>query len=86
MIGGTICALGMGAAMPAFALLWGQMTDTFNDPNLIVDTARGIMFSFFYIGIGAFVAGWGMFACWMITGERQGIACRQQYLKSLLRQ
>ena len=27
-----------------------------------------------------------MFACWMITGERQGVACRKDYLKSLLRQ
>lgn len=27
-----------------------------------------------------------MFACWMIAGERQGIACRKAYLRSLLRQ
>ena len=27
-----------------------------------------------------------MFAGWMITGERQGIACRKAYLKSLLKQ
>ena len=44
------------------------------------------MFQFLYIGAAAFVAGWGMFACWMITGERQGIACRKKYLASLLKQ
>ena len=27
-----------------------------------------------------------MFACWMIAGERQGIACRKAYLRSLLGQ
>jgi ATP-binding cassette subfamily B (MDR/TAP) protein 1 len=44
------------------------------------------MYNFIEIGIGAFFAGWGMFAFWSITGERQGIACRKKYLKSLLRQ
>ncbi len=44
------------------------------------------MFIFFAIGAGALVAGWLMFACWMIAGERQAIACRRAYLQSLLRQ
>ena len=44
------------------------------------------MFVFLYIGAGAFFAGWLMFACWMIAGERQTIACRKAYLKSLLQQ
>ena len=44
------------------------------------------MFIFIYIGLGAFAAGFGMSACWMIAGERQSIACRKEYLRSLLRQ
>ena len=44
------------------------------------------MFNFLEIGIAAVMAGWGMFACWMTTGERQGIACSKQYLRSLLKQ
>jgi ATP-binding cassette subfamily B (MDR/TAP) protein 1 len=44
------------------------------------------MIQFILIGLGAWAAGWGMFACWMIAGERQGIALRKEYLKSLLRQ
>lgn len=44
------------------------------------------MFIFFGIGGGVLVAGWLMFACWMIAGERQAIACRRAYLQSLLRQ
>ncbi len=83
---GTICAGAMGAALPAFALLWGNLTDSYGDSNSMVDGARQVMYNFFEIGAGALVAGWGMFACWMITGERQGIQCRKQYLKSLLKQ
>ena len=30
---GTICALAMGVALPAFAILWGNMTDKFGSIN-----------------------------------------------------
>jgi len=30
MVVGTIASLAMGAAYPAFALLWGDITDAFN--------------------------------------------------------
>ena len=83
---GSVCAGATGVGMPAFALLWGNMTDSFDDTNEMVSAAKRVMLQFIYIGIGTFVAGWGMFACWMITGERQGVACRKEYLKSLLRQ
>jgi hypothetical protein len=44
------------------------------------------MLIFIYVGIGAFVFGWIMFSCWMITAERQAIQCRKTYLKYLLLQ
>ena len=62
------------------------MTNGFGDTENMVGTSRGIMFNFIEIGVGAIFAGWGMFGCWMVTSERQGIACRKQYLKSLLSQ
>jgi ATP-binding cassette subfamily B (MDR/TAP) protein 1 len=87
---GTIAAAANGAALPAFSLLWGNMTDAFGDsasnPNLMVDTARGVMWNFLEIGIGVFVASWLMFACWMVAGERQAIRCRKVYLRTLLNQ
>lgn len=52
----------------------------------MVQQTKRTMLIFIYVGIGAFFAGWVMFACWMIAGERQGITCRKQYLRSLLRQ
>jgi ATP-binding cassette subfamily B (MDR/TAP) protein 1 len=83
---GTVCACAMGTALPAFALLWGSMTNSFGNNDTMVEAAKQVMLQFIYIGLGALVAGWGMFGCWMITGDRQGIACRKQYLKSLLKQ
>ena len=77
----------MGVALPAFAILWGDMSDKFSTSEAEIEAAgKKIMLQFIYIGLGALGAGWGMFACWMIAGERQGIACRKEYLKSLLRQ
>jgi ATP-binding cassette subfamily B (MDR/TAP) protein 1 len=73
--------------MPCFALLWGNMTTTFSQgDDQIVDASRNVMFQFFGIGGGAFVAAWVMYGCWMIAGERQAIKCRKEYLKSLLAQ
>jgi len=44
------------------------------------------MILFIYVGISVFIGGWTMFACWMITGERQAIKCRKVYFMSLLKQ
>lgn len=86
MIVGSIAAVAMGTAFPAFAYIWGSMTDSFTTADSMVQKSKETMFTFIYVGIGAFFAGWLMFACWMITGERQAISCRKAYLRSLLRQ
>jgi ATP-binding cassette, subfamily B (MDR/TAP), member 1 len=68
MVVGSICAAAMGVALPAFAILWGDMTNHFGTAFDMKSAVRDIMLKFIYIGLGAFVAGWGMFACWMIAG------------------
>jgi hypothetical protein len=67
MVVGSIAALGMGAAMPSFAYIWGHMTDAFAS-NDMVNASKTTLLTFLYVGIGTFIAGWLMFACWMITG------------------
>jgi hypothetical protein len=42
---------------------------TLINPN-IVDGTRKILIQFVYLGIGAFIVGWGMFASWMLAGSR----------------
>lgn len=69
MILGTIGATAIGTAMPSFALLWGNMTSTFgNSDSDLVAASKTIMIEFILIGVGAFIAGWVMYACWMIAG------------------
>lgn len=68
MIVGSLAAIAMGTAFPAFAFIWGRMTDSFGTPDGMVNKSKETMFIFIYVGIGAFFAGWLMFACWMITG------------------
>lgn len=70
---GSLCAAAMGVALPAFAILWGNMTNDFTSSAKMEEASKATMLNFIYIGLGAFAAGWGMFACWMIAGERQGI-------------
>ena len=90
MVLGTIAAIGVGASMPAFSLLSGNMTDSFgnseSDPDAMVAASKKTMFNFLKVGAGVFVACWIMMACWMIAGERQSIRCRKAYLDALLRQ
>ena len=62
------------------------MTDSFLDADKMVDESRQILIYFIAIGAACFFTAWIMFACWMIAGERQGIACRKAYLRSLLGQ
>lgn len=83
---GSLGAIAMGASMPAFAFLMGDMLNGFASTDEMVEESKKTMLTFIYVGIGVFFAGWLMFACWMVTGERQAINCRKAYLKSLLRQ
>jgi ATP-binding cassette, subfamily B (MDR/TAP), member 1 len=69
MIVGSIASLAMGTTLISFALLLGEMTDSFNKGgDEMVKVAKDVMLKFIYVGIGALVAGWLMFACWMISG------------------
>lgn len=67
MVIGSIAAVGMGVALPSFSYIWGRMTDAFAS-NDMVEASKTTLLTFLYVGIGAFAAGWLMFACWMIAG------------------
>jgi len=65
---GSVAALTAGAAMPVFSYIMGDMIDAFESMDTMVQKSKETMLIFIYVGIGAFAAGWIMYACWMITG------------------
>jgi ATP-binding cassette subfamily B (MDR/TAP) protein 1 len=70
---GTFMAICNGASMPLFALLWGNMLDSFAGYDDMVNQTFHMLLLFIYVGLGVFASGWVMVAAWLITGERQSI-------------
>lgn len=65
---GTIASLGNGASMPLFALLWGDMLNSFTGLDGLTSQTLKMLLLFIYIGLAVFGTGWIMIACWLITG------------------
>lgn len=62
------------------------MTDTFDDVNTMVSTARTVMFMYIIFGGVGLFAGWGMHYFWQIAAEKQANKCRKALFSSLLKQ
>ncbi|CAI7780581.1 unnamed protein product [Closterium sp. NIES-53] len=90
MIVGSVCAVGLGMAMPMISLLFGELTNAFgqntSDVNQLMDAVTSVALKFLYLAIGAAVAAYFEMACWMTTGERQAARVRRRYLGAVLRQ
>jgi hypothetical protein len=63
--------------MPLFALLWGNMLDSFKKGSDLGNATLDMLLIFIYLGVAVFVTGWIMIGSWAITGERQSIECRK---------
>lgn len=86
MVVGTICAFVTGGISPVFTILWGQMTAYFNSHQDIRAQATHKMLEMCCLGAVGMLTALVMYTTWMVTGERQAIRCRKEYLKSLLKQ
>lgn len=81
----TLAAIGNGAAMPVFVIFWGNVTTGISDPDPF-PIVLPVFWQFLYLSIGTLVASFLMMSGWMISGERQAIRCRKEYMCALLRQ
>lgn len=73
MVCGGIASCVNGIALPMFALIFGNMTDSFSPTSTgdeIVSAAGTQSLYFLYIGLGSFALSWIQMATWMISGER----------------
>lgn len=84
---GLVASIANGIALPAFAIVFGSITDSLNPSNGPDEIVRQCgIFALYFLGLGAisFICSYLSFATWMIAGERQGIEYRKHYLRSLI--
>ncbi|CAG8527114.1 8767_t:CDS:2 [Cetraspora pellucida] len=90
---GLVFAAGTGAAMPAIALLFGDMIDSFTRFQLHMmtndefsDQINSYSLVFVYLAISIFFATYIYISTWAYTGERITRQIRERYLRAVLRQ
>eukprot|EP01115_Flamella_aegyptia_P000877 TRINITY_DN1130_c0_g1_i3.p1 TRINITY_DN1130_c0_g1~~TRINITY_DN1130_c0_g1_i3.p1 ORF type:complete len:523 (+),score=224.36 TRINITY_DN1130_c0_g1_i3:102-1670(+) len=87
MFFGALGAMGQGAIMPSFSLIFGELIDAFNKsgPEFLEEITR-IALIFLWVGFGALVCTYAQNAFWNWTASRQISIVRNEYLKAILRQ
>ena len=87
---GCIAGLAEGACQPLFAIIFGNVTNSFasddSDSSSFVDEASSLALKYIYVGILGLVGGYLAYSSWMRTGEKTAIDIRKRYFKSLLQQ
>jgi ATP-binding cassette subfamily B (MDR/TAP) protein 1 len=90
MIVGCISAGAVGAAQPAFMIIFGDVMDGAGGVDGagddLMSTFDDIAFKMIFIGAGCFAAAWIGEACFKTTGLRQSARWRTYYLEGILRQ
>jgi len=86
---GSLAAAINGAALPAFSILFGNVSDAFvpgGDSGDLLRRVGIISAEFLGLGIASFILSYISFATWMTAGEHQTIKIRKKYFQALLRQ
>ena len=83
---GSVAGAANGVALPAFALIFGDLMDSLND---LTDVRAAVDDNIKWLGVlagGTLVAGFAQVSCWTLTGERLMGHVRERYLHAALRQ
>jgi ATP-binding cassette subfamily B (MDR/TAP) protein 1 len=89
MISGSIGGIGMGAAMPFFNIIFGQLLNKLNSDSSGDDFQKAInnlCIIFIYIAVATIFAGYIQVYCWSVAGERQSQKFRMKYVNAILSQ
>lgn len=87
MCSGGLCAIGVGAALPLFSIIFGGMFDSFNDPAVSAwDVGADFALQFGYIAIAVFLAATVQVGAFTLSSERQTLRIRVRYFDALLKQ
>ena len=83
---GTIGALGTGAALPVFCILFGQILDNLNSGGNLQQEVDKVVILFIILACGNLVVSFVQVVGWTITGERQAQKFRTKYVRAVLSQ
>lgn len=86
MFVGTICALGTGAAMPVFCVLFGRVLDRLNYGANIQESVNTVVILFVILGCATIVISSVQVVTWTIAGERQSQKIRTKYVRAMFSQ
>ncbi|CAK4675117.1 unnamed protein product [Aphanomyces euteiches] len=82
---GFICSAVNGAGFPLMAILFGDAINAFVVP-VNFDAVHKATLSFLLLAVGLFVAGYGSYACFAVSAERQMKKLRSECLKRIMYQ
>ncbi|CAK4604001.1 unnamed protein product, partial [Aphanomyces euteiches] len=82
---GFICSAVNGAGFPLMAILFGDAINAFVVP-VNFDAVHEATLSFLLLAVGLFVAGYGSYACFAVSAERQMKKLRSECLKRIMYQ
>lgn len=68
MVIGLNCSVIMGAVIPIFAYLSGDMVDSFKSLEDLYEQTKKILYYYIFVGTIALVVGTVMYTFWMIAG------------------
>ena len=83
---GTIGALGTGAALPVFCILFGQVLDKLNSGGDLQAAVTAVVILFIILACGNLVVSSVQVVGWTISGERQAQKFRTKYVRAVLSQ
>ena len=85
---GALGAIGVGGALPAFSLLFGDLINDINNPDSAQAAAavESLSLTFLYVGIGMFGGGFLRVFGLTAAAKRQAHKFRVEYLRQMLRQ
>ncbi|KAJ3229660.1 ATP-binding cassette, sub-B (MDR TAP), member 4 [Chytriomyces hyalinus] len=88
--GGILFCVAAGALSPSLFLVFGKLLAAFSliytDPPAFEPELNKFILIFVYLGLGSFALNYIGTLCWRLTGERQSLRIRLNFMESLLKQ
>jgi hypothetical protein len=75
-----------GLVMPSFSLIFGDLLNSFNTQEALLDAVTQNSYWFLAVGAGAFFCAWAGIGMNMMVAERQAQRLREAYMAAVLRQ